>query len=257
MGKNISRKALVIVSFIFLIIFLIIFTNYSRVFLSPSPLDEGIVSLTFDDGLKTQYENAFHLMQEYNMTGTLYPDIRRVKADSWGGRKTVSIENVMEMYESGWEIGSHSVNHKRLDELEKEELKYELEYPVEFFKGYGINVSTLAYPYGYYDEKVLEEARNFYIAGRVIDEKGKDFYNLRGDTEWLTKDHSAEDICKKVERADERDEWLILLFHSVEEEKRRTFDTSIEVLQGILECIDDVGIDVKNVDEVVLGLMEA
>ncbi len=182
-----SNKKKLRVFFIFFI-FGILIISFFGIYTYSNSLDskkEAVLSITFDDGYLTIYENAFPLMQRYNLTGTLYMVVNLTRFYELESRKVMSLDNVLEMYEEGWEIGAHSINHKRLDLLDEEELKKELEYPLEYFKEKGINVSTIAYPYGYYDNKILENVKEHYIAGRAIDSQEIDFYKLGKITRWI------------------------------------------------------------------------
>jgi peptidoglycan/xylan/chitin deacetylase (PgdA/CDA1 family) len=220
---------------------------------------EAILSITFDDGLLTQYENAFPLMQKYNLTGTLYYTINATRFYELEGRELMSVENVIEMYDAGWEIGAHSVNHPRLDRLSSEDLEFELKYPIEFFEGYGIEIKTLAYPYWSVNDDVIEKVKKLYLSGNIYFDKvpnnikkDLDFYRLKSIG--IEDKHSPEQVCEWVEKAKNRGQWIILVFHSVEEEKTRQWDTSIKDFEGMLKCINEIGIKVKNVDEVVLEM---
>jgi peptidoglycan/xylan/chitin deacetylase (PgdA/CDA1 family) len=217
------------------------------------PGKEGVLSLTFDDGLRTQYENAFPMMQKHGFTGTLYYTINATRFYELSGRELMTIENVIEMHNAGWEIGGHSVNHPDLTKLSEEELRFELEYPIEFFREHGIEVKTLAYPFWHHNNDVVEHAQRLYISGRVIDlNKDIDFYRLKSIG--VEDKHTPEEVCSWVGKAGKNGQWIILVFHSIEEEKTERWDTSAEDFESILECVKETGISVKNIEEVISRL---
>jgi peptidoglycan/xylan/chitin deacetylase (PgdA/CDA1 family) len=76
---------------------------------------------------------------------------------------------LMELAESGWEIGSHTLSHPRLIDLPDEEVEHELERSrAEIVRRLG-RCDTVAYPYGLADERVASIAsRAGYLAGCTL-----------------------------------------------------------------------------------------
>jgi peptidoglycan/xylan/chitin deacetylase (PgdA/CDA1 family) len=57
--------------------------NYNLIALPPSiPFDNGMVSITFDDGWKSQYENAFPILQNAGLKGSFYIITNAIAATS-------------------------------------------------------------------------------------------------------------------------------------------------------------------------------
>jgi peptidoglycan/xylan/chitin deacetylase (PgdA/CDA1 family) len=74
---------------------------------TPSPWPDGCqgaISLTFDDGLKSQLEVAIPMLNEHNLKGTFYINPR---GDDWQERLAPWREVAM----SGHEVGNHTINH--------------------------------------------------------------------------------------------------------------------------------------------------
>jgi len=67
------------------------------------------IVLTFDDGQRNIYDNAFPIMQEYGTPGVFYLMSYGVNDPS-----LVGVEEISEMLEAGWEIGSHTKSHADL-----------------------------------------------------------------------------------------------------------------------------------------------
>ncbi len=74
----------------------------------------GMVSLTFDDGLKSVYDEAFPVLGKYNIKATAGIVLNRVTC---GNDDYMNVEEVLELQRAGWEIASHSVTHKRPTEI--------------------------------------------------------------------------------------------------------------------------------------------
>jgi peptidoglycan/xylan/chitin deacetylase (PgdA/CDA1 family) len=68
------------------------------------------------------------------------------------------------------EVGAHSVRHRRLDELSRAEIIGELRGGRSFLGDVtGIRISSVAYPHGNHDARVLDEVRNAgYVSGVAV-----------------------------------------------------------------------------------------
>jgi len=77
------------------------------------------VVITFDDGYRDVYQNALPVMQRYDYVGTLY-----VIVDQIGVGGYLNARQTARLVEQGWELGSHSQTHAKLNKpgtsLEKE-----------------------------------------------------------------------------------------------------------------------------------------
>jgi peptidoglycan/xylan/chitin deacetylase (PgdA/CDA1 family) len=123
----------------------------------------GAVTLTYDDGLKSQLDNALPVLDEYGIKGTFFPSGDGLtdpkNASRWGG-----VSN------GGHEIGSHTLNHPcdcsfdfvkkgfALQDYSLERMKNEISKNIEIIRSYGYRNAKLvfAYPCG---ESTLGEKR--------------------------------------------------------------------------------------------------
>ncbi len=79
------------------------------------------VCLTFDDGCATDLLVAAPLLQEKGFSATFY-----ITVDHLGRRGYLMEKQLRELSDVGFEIGSHSMTHRYLDDLVPEELTSEL-----------------------------------------------------------------------------------------------------------------------------------
>ncbi len=114
------------------------------------------VVLTFDDGDRDQYTNAFPVMKKYGFTGTFY-----VITNDIGGRGFMTWDMLKEMVKDGMSIESHTVHHINLAGAGEAETRLELAKSKKVLEEkLGITVKHLAYPGGSYSNltiKILEE----------------------------------------------------------------------------------------------------
>jgi peptidoglycan/xylan/chitin deacetylase (PgdA/CDA1 family) len=139
------------------------------------------ILITFDDGHLDNYINAFPIMQKYGFRGILYIVGNYLGADGFMNR-----DQILEMYDAGWEVGSHSMNHLDLTTLSPESQRYEIVDSKEYLENMlGIDILTFAYPFGAKDGAVKDYVRFAgYIAAMgaegYIDSQGEwNLFNLQ------------------------------------------------------------------------------
>ena len=110
--------------------------------------------LTFDDGCKDIYTNAYPILQKYNIPFTMF-----VVTNAVGAEGCASWEELKEMQDSGLAlIASHSTNHTEFNKLSVEET---LENVDSSYKALEENLGEqktkiFTYPYGLYSQEQLE-----------------------------------------------------------------------------------------------------
>jgi len=103
---------------------------------------------TVDDGNLDNYTNMFPIMQKYGFTGVLY-----IVGNYIGAEHYMNEEQILEMYNAGWEVGSHSMNHYDLTNLDGDQLRFEIVGSKETLESkLGIPILTFAYPFGLHDD---------------------------------------------------------------------------------------------------------
>ncbi|MGE5251585.1 MAG: polysaccharide deacetylase family protein [Bacteroidota bacterium] len=119
------------------------------------------ILITFDDGDVDVYENAFPIMQKYGFTGVFY-----LVANYVGQPDYIAVDQVREMADAGWEIGSHGLNHIDLT-LSPERQRAEIvESKKELQALLDLPVRTFAYPFGKASSGVIDYVHFAnYIAG--------------------------------------------------------------------------------------------
>lgn len=125
--------------------------------------DKKWIMLTFDDGYKDNYENAFPILKKYQFKGIIYI-LDGIEYNKWdvenseNSEKRFTLMNrneLLEMQNYGIEFGGHTCTHPRLTELSLEETKTEVinsKFNIE--KTIGRELLSFAYPYGSLNEEI-------------------------------------------------------------------------------------------------------
>lgn len=141
-------------------------------------------SFSFDDGLVSQYENARPIMNQHNFKGTFYV-IPNFLVDSLPGIWRYGTWYMFqEMSLQGHEIGSHSLNHLHLPELEIGDtntagtVMYELYWSRELIQQRipDQKCITFAYPYAEHNSQIDSLTSLFYESARADGDSTNYYY---------------------------------------------------------------------------------
>jgi peptidoglycan/xylan/chitin deacetylase (PgdA/CDA1 family) len=129
------------------------------------------VTITFDDGLASVYDQAFPILKHFNISATVFVVTEFVAANNaWSDQPpdiptlpTMTWEQIIEMENWGIEIGSHSLSHPRLDQISQERQREEIfTSKIQLEEILGNPVLSFAYPYGRWNPSSLEWVRQTY-----------------------------------------------------------------------------------------------
>jgi peptidoglycan/xylan/chitin deacetylase (PgdA/CDA1 family) len=148
--------------------------------------DDRVVAVTFDDAYRSVLEQAFPILSEHGLPGTVFVPTAHVGSgspmswpgiDRWIGTEYereltgLTWDELTHLAEAGWEIGSHTATHARLTELDDAALGEEMGTSrAECERRLGRPCVTIAYPYGATNERVAAAAGAAgYVAGAAED----------------------------------------------------------------------------------------
>lgn len=130
----------------------------SAIALWNQPNSEQLAAVTFDDGYRDVYTNAFPLLADRQIPFTLYVTTGFVEGEEVSGgaaaAKALSWSMIREMLDSGLvTVGAHTHSHPDVRELDEAEVAEELKMSDDIISSrLGITASHFAYPWGYWSE---------------------------------------------------------------------------------------------------------
>ena len=110
------------------------------------------VVLTFDDGYRDFYENAFPVLNQYGFTATVYLPTAFIGESTlqFKGQDCLTWSEVRELRASGIAFGSHTVTHPQLHELDARSIEAEIVNSKSTIEEKtGTAVDSFAYPYAF------------------------------------------------------------------------------------------------------------
>jgi peptidoglycan/xylan/chitin deacetylase (PgdA/CDA1 family) len=215
-------------------------------------VDNGVISIVFDDNYLNQYEQAFPLMQTYGIGGTFY--VRTDKIDQPG---YMSAEQLRSLENAGNEIGSHSHTHRTFTSLSEAEIRYECETSKQILEQEGLTVSNFAYPNGPSNDFVDSIVSEYYRSGRtayvepyVMDAPTTQFRVAGFSAE--TGDSTALSLLKgMVDQVYSSNGWAIIFFHNIiQNGQSQPYTTSTEYFESFLNYIIAKGVQTLTVNQV-------
>ncbi len=207
----------------------------------------GAITVTFDDGWRTVYENAWPLFQEFDIRGNI-----GVYTEAVGFPAYMTEAHLDELHDAGWSMASHTVSHDTLTTLSAGDLDYELRASQQWLvdRGYrGTNV--LIVPYHEFEEPERIAASAYYTAARgksaneftpdsLVSWMPSNPYLLRGiDAESLpyTTVAGRDRLRTLLQRTADEGAFLDVYFHMIPPENVAALRATLEVLDEFRERV--------------------
>jgi peptidoglycan/xylan/chitin deacetylase (PgdA/CDA1 family) len=213
--------------------------------------NHGLVSINFDDGYQSMYDYGLPILDAAGLKSTQYIITQHVGLDSY-----VTLDEVLQMYNNGHEIGVHTRTHPNLTTLTQAQMTDEIAGAKQDMISWGITPTTLAYPYGGYNSTVEAVVRSAGLRGARDSDLG---YNSSGvgltfgghlshDTRplvlWseaaeMDMNTTLSDITSEIDYAVANNLWLIILFHRVDETDPCCAPISVDhsLIQGTVDYL--------------------
>lgn len=136
-----------------------------------TPISNGRIAISFDDGYLDFYQYAFPILNEYKIPATVFLPTgfldQKITSDNRSclpQSQFLTWDQVREMYQYGINFGSHSISHRSLSTMDKLQISRELSLSKQRMETeIGAEINGFAFPYGTYRdipadaEKLLED----------------------------------------------------------------------------------------------------
>lgn len=180
-------------------------------------LSTGTVIFSFDDGWKSQYTNAFPILQKYRINATIGLITDWVNTPDFLSKK-----EIRSMYAAGNEIASHTAEHYNLNQLSLSEIDGEINTAKSWIvKNRFGDCSTIIYPYDNPLSKVKSIAGKYHLYGLSIRSTPSPFvaYSTTSQLDLnrylVPPDASVSSVKDLIQKAIDNKYLLILGFHAI------------------------------------------
>jgi peptidoglycan/xylan/chitin deacetylase (PgdA/CDA1 family) len=213
------------------------------------PFTQGMVTLSFDDGLLSQFQNALPMLNTAGMKATFFIITTEPTSGDSGSMTWTQIKNIGTQ---GFEIAGHTRTHPFLTQLTPAQLTSEVTGSFTDLVAQGFSPKTFAYPYGDVNQTVEAAVKNagylgargsyFGVNGPVTDHY--DLYDIRIDsTSNLATIESYIDQAK----ADKR--WVVFELHDILTSGGDEYSITPAFLQSLITYIKNSDIQVVTVEQ--------
>jgi peptidoglycan/xylan/chitin deacetylase (PgdA/CDA1 family) len=223
--------------------------SLKRIAVDPISFDTGYVSLNFDDGWLSVYENAIPILNAAGFKSDQYIVTDYLSANYPG---YVKPQQVLAMQEQGHVIGAHTLSHPNLATLSTEQAREEIAGSRQHLLNIGATpVNTFAYPLGAYNTTIKQLVKDAGMsAGRSSDggfnDKKTDRYALRRIS--MENTTTLASVQNQIDAAVAEKKWVILLFHEVNTSGHR-YAVTPTFLQKIVDYLKQKNITPITVEQ--------
>ncbi len=117
------------------------------------------IVITFDDGFRDFYTDAFPILNKYNFSATVFLPTAFInhKRLSFKGKECLTWNEVRRLSKEGIIFGSHTVSHLHLYKLKENEIEEEMKTSKEKIETEtNLKIESFSYPYAFPENKEFE-----------------------------------------------------------------------------------------------------
>lgn len=176
-----------------------------------------MITLTFDDCYLSQKKEAKDVLKKTQLKASFYVITDCLEQGQYP--EYMKTDDILDLIRDGHEVSSHTKTHPRLNRISKEKLVEELNSSKERLNALGIDAKTFVYPYGAYNQSVVEEVKN---AGYICARSTICGFNTDKTDPYLLKCQPVYRwtpfflIKHWINKAERENLWLILMFHQLD-----------------------------------------
>jgi len=220
-------------------------------------INQGFVSLTFDDGYYSAYSKAIPILDAAGIKST-FCVITTLVGDAVDAYVTQA--QLQALYKNGHEIGNHTRTHPALSTISSTQLTSETSGAQQDLQGWGYNPTTFAYPYDDYGGSSTSSVVDAVKASGVRGARDSDYGGYNNSTtfpllldsmpsEYDLGTDNVTTVTGWIQQAVANKMWVIILWHRVDETDPNTgapnpISVPSSVIQGVVNYIAQNGVHV-------------
>ncbi len=161
---------------------------------------ENLIVITFDDARKGVYASAYPQLKGHGFTATIFIVPDWIEGKSREGHTSysefLSWEELKELSLHGFEVGSHTLSHQNLINLDPINLIKEIKESKKIIEEkLNLKISSFSYPYGKYNQSILSKVKEEYEIA-LTTHQGFSKKELEFSRQWILRDTTQEQFQK-------------------------------------------------------------
>lgn len=235
---------------LFFLFLLIIFFSGCNINDNDNPVNSPLIVLTFDDGSESIYKLAFTEMQKYN-----YPGVNFIPSGWIDIPGYLTLEEIKELENAGWETGGHSVTHANLTTIPIDSARAEIRKNYEYLIRHNLKHRCFALPSGHSNAEIDAIIKEYF---EIIRTSYNERYYFPLNTDRLgyyqvEDNDDAKSLLLRVNHGIIEGECLIIFgFHSFTNTQPNSItNIRISVFKEFLEGLKKLNVEVVTLSEAV------
>ena len=192
----------------------------------PAGFSQALVTLTFDDGYSSTYNQGLPVLKQYGFTSTQF-----IITDVVGKSGYMTEAEVKALHADGDEIASHTVTHDNMLTETAAQYDNELSASKTTLQNWiGAPVTDMAYPEGLYNAAIQKATANYYTGARGVEDGLNDKNNLNAydiKVQNVFNTTTTAQVADWIKQAQATNTWLVLVYHSVDSNTKNPVDEGI------------------------------
>lgn len=206
----------------------------------------GAVTLMFDDAEISAYTIAKPSLDKFE-----YKASTAVIVNSVNDVGYMTSTQLKDLYKSGWEIVSHSLNHDDLTTMSTAAYQRELVNSKTRLQQMGFTVRNFALPFGAYNANILADGAKSYTSVRAFEigdnPQGAFPYDIKVRSAIATT--TATDIADWANQAKSQGRWAVIVFHSLTNTGDDVYHVPPAIFTQMISTLSTVGVPVITYDQ--------
>ena len=201
--------------------------------------NKGMVTITFDDGYSSVFDNAYPIMSSFGFKGVPYVITDYIGSNDW---LYLSLAKLQALHDAGWEIGSHGSNHTATAPS--------MGISRLWLMSHGFENSAFAYPGGGFTQNTVNNAADYYTTARTIRNQYQT-YDTKYQLYAYPGNSGVSDVNSWLDSVVNAKAWGILTFHAIGQlgTPADASNVSVNDFASIMQYLSMTGLDVVTIAE--------
>ena len=202
---------------------------------------QAAVTLMFDDGEDSAYTIAKPILDNFNFKASAAVIVNNINKEG-----NMTLNEIKDLQNNGWEIVSHSMSHQDLTTLSNLQARREMRRSKNWLSLFGLNVNNFALPYGTYNGYIIGESDRYYRSTRAYElgDNPQGLYANDVKVRSVYNTTTPAEVQAWIDEAQANKSWVVLVFHTIAETGSDAYYTTPDIFTEMINTVASSSIDV-------------